>query len=68
MLGLDEIGVYIERRQNTVAKYIVTCPIMDLCLAADRKPGLKLSRRWWEQPTMDILGIRVEHAESEVDG
>ena len=31
-VGLDEIGVYIVRRQNTVAQYIDTFPIMDLCL------------------------------------
>ena len=28
-VGLDEIGVYIPRRQNTVAQYIATRPIMD---------------------------------------
>ena len=31
-VGLDEIGVYIVRHQNTVAQYIETYPIMDLCL------------------------------------
>ena len=34
---LDEIGVYIDRRQNTVAQYIETHPIMEFCLAADRR-------------------------------
>ena len=43
--GMDEIGVYIDRHQNTVAQYIATSTIMDLCLAADRKPGLCLSRQ-----------------------
>ena len=28
-VGLDEIGVYIVRGQNTVAQYIVTRPIID---------------------------------------
>ena len=46
MVRLEEIGVYIDRRQNTVAKYIVTFPIIDLCLAAERNPGMHLSRRW----------------------
>ena len=40
MVGLDEIGVYIARRQNTVAQNIATRPIMDLCLAAERRPGM----------------------------
>ena len=32
MLELEDIGVYIARRQNTVAQCILTRPIMDLCL------------------------------------
>ena len=63
-LGLDEIGVYIARRQNTVAQHIATHPIMDLFLAAEQKPGLQLSRRCWEQPALDILGIIAGHAAS----
>ena len=40
MLGLYDIGVYIFFCKNTVAQYIATFPIMNLCLAAERKPGL----------------------------
>ena len=29
--GFEEIELYITRRQNTVAQYIATQPIMDLC-------------------------------------
>ena len=29
--GIDDIGVYITRRQNTVAQYIATRPILGLC-------------------------------------
>ena len=35
MVGLEEINEYIALHQNTVAQYIVTCPIMDLCLEAE---------------------------------
>ena len=35
MVLLKDIGVYTARRQNTVAQYIATCPIMDLCLATE---------------------------------
>ena len=45
LVGMDEIRVYIARLQNTVAQYIKTCVIMDLCLAVDQNPGLRLSRR-----------------------
>ena len=34
MVVLEEIGVYIAHHQNTVAQYIATRPITDLCLAA----------------------------------
>ena len=62
MVGLEDIGVSIARRQNTVAQYIATHTIMEFCLAAERKPGLRLSRRWLEKTALDILGIRVGHA------
>ena len=47
MVGLEEIGVYIFSHQNMVTQYIATFHIMDLCLAAERDPGLHLSRQWW---------------------
>ena len=34
MVKMEDIRVYIARLQNTVAQYIATRPIMDLCLAA----------------------------------
>ena len=65
MMGLDDIGVYIARHQNTVAQYIATRPIMDLYLVENRNPGMRLSRRWWEQPAMDIRVIIVGHVAAE---
>ena len=67
-VGLDEIRVYIARHQNTVEKYIATRPIIDLCLAEERKMGLCLSRRWWEHPALDILGIILLYSEEEEGG
>ena len=32
MVGIYNIRVYIAFCQNTVVRYIATCPIMDLCL------------------------------------
>ena len=65
MMVLEEIEVYISPRQNIVAQYIATRPIMELCLAAERKPGMRLSRQWWEYPALDILGIRAGRASVE---
>ena len=63
-VGIDEIGAYIALLHNMVAQYIATCTITNLCLAVERKPGLRLSRQWLEQPSLDIIEIRVGHAAS----
>ena len=82
MVVLEEIGVCIAHLQNMVAQYIATRTIMELCFAADRKPGMRLSRRWWKKPDLDIMGTgqdrqtwrggrrqgREEKSESEGDG
>ena len=68
IVGLEDIGVYIARRYNTVAQYIATRPMMDLCLAAERKTVMCLSRRWWEQPTLNIMGISVWQLAAEGGG
>ena len=36
--GLKEVETYISCCQNTVAQFIAIRPIMNLCLAAERKP------------------------------
>ena len=45
--GLQEVNTYVSCHQNTVAKFIDTRPIVDLCLVAQWRPGLKLVKRWW---------------------
>ena len=65
MAGLEYIGVFISRLH---VQYIVTRTIMDLCLAAEQSPGLRLLMRWWEQPPLDILVIRAGHATSKDGG
>ena len=47
--GFEGIEVYIMKRQNTVAQYIATRPILDFCERSDWRLGERLSRRWWEQ-------------------
>ena len=59
MVVLEDIGVYINRLQNKVAQYIATRTITDFCLAAEWTPGMCVSRQWWEQPSLDIMGIRA---------
>ena len=47
--GFEEIGVYIQKRQNTVAQYIVTQPIMNLCEKSVWNPVAWVSQKWWEK-------------------
>ena len=46
--GFKEIRKSVTRRQNTVAQYIATQPILDLCERSNRRPGARVYRRWWE--------------------
>ena len=63
--GLQEMEIYISRRHNTVAKFLATRTIMDLCLAAQRRPGSRLSKRWWDQDGLDLEGMRTADQEAE---
>ena len=38
---------------------------MDLCLAAERRLGLRLAKRWWEQDGIDLEGVRTAAREAE---
>ena len=42
---LQEIETYVAHNQNTVAQYIATRPIIDLCLVEGRRPGARVLRR-----------------------
>ena len=57
------IQTSILRRQNTVAQFIATRPILDLCEKAERRPGARVPRRWWDQTGIDWKGGR-EKAEA----
>jgi hypothetical protein len=60
-VGLYSIEDYVQKRQNTVANYVATQPIFDLCLEAERQSGSTSSRRWWEQVDRDFNnGIVVD--------
>ena len=54
--GFEGIRKSVTRRQNTFAHYIATRPIMDLCEQATRRPGVRVSRRWWEQAGIGLEG------------
>ena len=41
------------RRQNTVAQFIATRPILGLCEVAERRRGTRVPQKWWEQSGID---------------
>ena len=51
--GIVRIRTSILRRQNTVAQFIATRPILGLCEVAVRRPGTRVPRRSWEQTGID---------------
>ena len=66
--GLQELETYISRRKNTVEKFIEVRTIMDLGLEAERRPGSRVSRRWWEQEGLELEGVKERSAvESDVE-
>ena len=51
--GLTDIRMSILKRQNTVAQYIVTRPLLDLCEGARAREGAQVPLRWWYQAGID---------------
>ena len=53
---LEEVDNYVARHQNTVAQFIMTIYIVDICLVAERCPGAWVIQRWWEKDNLDPGG------------
>ena len=62
--GLEGIRKLVTRKKNTVAQYIATRPILDLCERATWRPEAMVSRQWWEQDGIDLEGAKKRVAET----
>ena len=51
---------YILRRQNTIAQYIATWKILELCLVAERRSGAQVMIRWWDQSSLNLSQEEME--------
>eukprot|EP00978_Attheya_sp_CCMP212_P031988 scaffold122904_cov62-Attheya_sp.AAC.4 len=60
-VGLWPIKKYIKKCQNTVAAYVATRPIFELCTKAEWPTGSQSSQRWWDQVDRDFKG-KIEEA------
>ena len=56
--GFEGIRKVITRRQNTVAQYIATRPILNLCERATQRVGTRVSWRWWDQEVIDLKAAK----------
>ena len=63
--GLTDIRTSIQRRQNTVAQYISTRPLLDLCVGARQREGARVTLRWWEQSRIDWEKAKAKETETE---
>ena len=53
-VGFEEMRNSVTRRQNNVAQYIATQPILDLCERDTQRPGVRVSWQWWEHAVIDL--------------
>ena len=66
--GFEGIRKYVTGRQSTVAQYILTQPILDLCERSARRPGAWVSRRWWKHDCLYLEGAKTRAAtESKIE-
>ena len=45
-------------------QYIAMQPILDLCERSTRRPGARVSWRWWEQAVIYLEGTKKREAEA----
>ena len=51
--GFVRARTWVLRRQNMVAQFIATRPILRLYEVAERRQGTRVPQRWWDQPGID---------------
>ena len=62
--GFEGMRKSVLRRQNTVAQYIVTRQIMDLCERSTQRPGARVSWQCWEQAIINLEGVNKRAGEA----
>ena len=65
--GLTEIRKSIENRQNTVAQYIATRLLLDLCEEARAREGTRVPMRWWKQTGIDWKAAKTRGGGGDTD-
>ena len=65
--GFTDVRTSINRRQNTVAQYIATRPLLDLCEGVFQRGRTRVTISWWDQKGIDWEKAKAwgEETESE---
>ena len=63
--GFKDIRTSINNRHNTVAQYIATRPLLDLCEGTNQIGGARVSMRWWDQKGIDCEKEKARVAETD---
>ena len=51
--GIYSIREYIRRHQETISENVDCLPIYELCVKADRIPGMSQMVIWWDQDVVN---------------
>ena len=62
---MTDIRTSILKSQNTVAQYIATRPLLDLCEGARARKGAKVPLRWWDQAGIDWETAKAKGVETD---
>ena len=63
--GLTDFQTSIQRRQNRVAQYIATRPLLELCEGAKQIEGAQVTLRWWDQSGIEWEKAKAKETETE---
>ena len=72
--GFTDVRTSITRRQNAVAQFIATRPLLELCEGTTQRGRARVTMGWWDQKGIDwekanSRGAATEsESESEADG
>ena len=60
-----DVGKSIANSQNTVAQYIATRQLLDLCEEARAREGTRVPLRWWNQTGIDLEAAKAGGGETD---
>ena len=66
--GIVRARTSVLRRQNTVAQFVATRPILVRCEGTERRGGTWVPQIWWEQPEIDWRLAREKNERAEAAG